>query len=73
MIGVCTSLIYDSCPTLQDPELHKMLGVIDPYDAVRQLMSVREIDTLGGKLMQWNGLLPDKADGQTAEDMAKNS
>ena len=51
-----------------------MLGVIDPYDAVRQLMSVREIDTLGGKLMQWNGLLPDKADGgQTAEDTAKNS
>ena len=74
MIGVCTSLIYDSCPTLQAPELHKMLGVIDPYDAVRQLMSVREIDVLGGKLMQWNGLMPGKPDGgQTAEDMAKNS
>ena len=74
MIGVCTSLIYDSCPTLQDPELHKTLGVIDPYDAVRQLMSVREIDRLGGELFQWNGLMPDKPDGgQTAEDMAKNS
>ena len=74
MIGVCTSLIYDSCPTLQDPELHKMLGVIDPYDAVRQLMSVREIDRLGGDLFQWNGLMPDKPDGgQTAEDTAKNS
>lgn len=74
MIGVCTSLIYDSCPTLQDPELHKTLGVVDPYDAVRQLMSVREIDRLGGDLFQWNGLMPDKPDGgQTAEDTAKNS
>ena len=74
MIGVCTSLIYDSCPTLQDPELHKTLGVVDPYDAVRQLMSVREIDRLGGELFQWNGLMPGKPDGgQTAEDTAKNS
>nr|WP_297275578.1 hypothetical protein [uncultured Agathobaculum sp.] len=74
MIGICTSLIYDSCPTLQDPELHKTLGVVDPYDAVRQLMSVREIDRLGGELIQWNGLMPGKPDGgQTAEDTAKNS
>lgn len=73
MIEACTSLIYDSCPALQDTELHKTLGITDPYDAVRCLMSVREIDTLGGQLMQWNGLLPDKADGQTAEDTAKNS
>ena len=74
MIGVCISLIYDSCPTLQDPELHKTLGITDPYDTVRRLMDVREIDVLGGKLMQWNGLMPGKPDGgQTAEDMAKNS
>lgn len=74
MIGVCTSLIYDSCPTLQDTELHKMLGIADPYDAVRQLMNVREIDRLGGELFQWNGLMPGKPDGgQTAEDTAKNS
>ena len=72
-IGVCTSLIYDSCPTLQDTELHKMLNVTDPYDAVRRLMDVPEIDTLGGQLLRWNGLLPDKADGQTEEDTAKNS
>ena len=73
MIEACTSLIYDSCPTLQDTELHKTLGITDPYDAVRCLMSVHEIDTLGGQLMQWNGLLPDKADGQSAEDTAKNA
>lgn len=73
MIEACTSLIYDSCPALQDTELHKTLGITDPYDAVRRLMDVCEIDVLGGKLMQWNGLLPDKADGQSAEDTAKNS
>ena len=73
MIEACTSLIYDSCPTLQDTELHKALGVSDPYDAVRRLMGVREIDTLGGQLMQWNGLLPDKADGAGTEDTAKNA
>ena len=73
MIGVCTSLIYDSCPALQDTELHKTLNVTDPYDAVRRLMDVPEIDTLGGQLLRWNGLLPDKADGQTEEDTAKNS
>ena len=73
MIEACTSLIYDSCPTLQDTELHKALGVTDPYDAVRRLMDVPEIDTLGGQLLRWNGLLPDKADGQTEEDTAKNS
>lgn len=73
MIEMCTSLIYDSCPALQDTELHKALGVTDPYDAVRSLMSVREIDVLGGDLMKWNGLMPDKADGQTAEDTAKNA
>lgn len=70
MIDVCVSLIYDSCPDLQDTELHKALGVIDPYDTVRHLMGVREIDRLGGQLLEWNGLL---ADDGAAEDAAKNS
>lgn len=74
MIDVCVSLIYDSCPDLQDVELHKALGVIDPYDAVRHLMSVREIDRLGGQLLEWNGLLADEgAKDKAAEDAAKNS
>ena len=74
MIGVCTSLIYDSCPTLQDPELHKALGVTDPYDAVRCLMDICDIDRRGGELLQWNGIVPKKEKGvKTAEDTAKNS
>lgn len=79
MIGVCTELIYDSCPTLQNTDLHKMLGIKDPYDAVRRLLSVREIDNLGGQLMRWNDLIgtPVKAADGTqstqAEETAKNS
>lgn len=74
MIGVCVSLIYDSCPTLQEPQLHKAMGVTDPYDAVRSLLEVREIDQLGGELFQWNGLTAGPPDsGQTAEDTAKNA
>ena len=73
MIAVCVSLIYDSCPALQDPELHRMLGIADPYDAVRRLMDVRELDQLGGKLFRWNGLLSDADGGPKAEELAKNS
>lgn len=74
MIGVCTSVIYDSCPALQDTELHKALGVTDPYDAVRCLMDICDIDRRGGELLQWNGIIPTKEKSKkTAEDMAKNS
>ncbi len=74
MIGVCTSVIYDSCPALQDTELHKALGVTDPYDAVRCLMDICDIDIRGGELLQWNGIIPKKEKGvKTAEDTAKNS
>ncbi len=74
MIGVCTSVIYDSCPALQDTELHKALGVTDPYDAVRCLMDICDIDIRGGELLQWNGIIPKKEKGKkSAEDTAKNS
>lgn len=74
MIGVCTSVIYDSCPALQDTELHKALGVTDPYDAVRCLMDICDIDIRGGELLQWNGIISKKEKGvKTAEDTAKNS
>lgn len=74
MIGVCTSVIYDSCPALQDTELHKALSVTDPYDAVRCLMDICDIDIRGGELLQWNGIIPKKEKGKkSAEDTAKNS
>lgn len=53
MIDICTSVIYECCPSLQDPELHRINGVTDPIDIVRKLLNVREIDILGGKLFDW--------------------
>lgn len=79
LIPLCAQLIYDCCDDLHDPELHKAIGVTDPYDTVPKLLDVREIDQLGGKLMQWLGLIgtPVKAADGTqstqAEETAKNS
>lgn len=57
LIDFCTCLIYECCPTLQEPELHKILNVVDPLDSVRKLLSAHEIDVLGGELMRWIGLI----------------
>lgn len=70
LLALSTSLIYDCCPALQDTELHAALGVTDPYDAVRRLLDVREIDVLGGELLRWIGLVPENT--ATPEDAAKN-
>lgn len=79
LIPLCAQLIYDCCDDLHDPELHKALGVVDPYDTAFRLMDIVEIDKLGGDLMRWMGLLakPVKAADGTqstqAEETAKNS
>ena len=79
LIPLCVQLIYDCCDDLHDPELHKALGVVDPYDTAFRLMDIVEIDKLGGDLMRWMGLLakPVKAADGTqstqAEETAKNS
>ena len=79
LIPLCAQLIYDCCDDLHDPELHKALGVVAPYDTAFRLMDIVEIDKLGGDLMRWMGLLakPVKAADGTqstqAEETAKNS
>ena len=79
LIPLCAQLIYDCCDDLHDPELHKALGVVDPYDTCFRLMDIAEIDKLGGDLMRWMGLIakPVKAADGTqstqAEETAKNS
>ncbi len=75
-VAVSVSLIYDCCRDLQDPALHEALGVTDPYDTVRRLMDIREIDKLGAALARWIGLLPDSGEEQSRaeqlEAAAKN-
>lgn len=79
LIPLCAQVIYDCCADLQDPELHKALGVADPYDVVFRLMDVAEIDVLGGQVLRWLGLIgtpvkaADGADSTQAEETAKNS
>ena len=79
LIPLCAQLIYDCCDDLHDPELHKALGVTDPYDTAPALLDVAEIDRLGGQLMQWLGLIgtPVQTDSGAAstqaEETAKNS
>ena len=60
LIDFCICLIYECCPTLQEPELHRILGVVDPLDTVRKLLNVHEIDVLAGDLMEWMGLASPK-------------
>lgn len=68
LLEVGVQAIYDCCPALQDPELHKALGVTDPYDAVWALMGVRDINVLSAKLFAWMGLIT----GDEDEDPVKN-
>ena len=79
LIPLCAQLIYDCCDDLHDPELHKAIGVTDPYDTVPKLLDVAEIDRLGGELMRWMGLIgtpvqaSDGTQSTQAEEAAKNS
>lgn len=66
-LALSDELIYDCCPDLQSTELHAALGVKDPSDVVPALLEIHERDVLGGKLLGWVGLMPDKA-----EETAKN-
>lgn len=66
-LRLSVSVIYDCCPTLQDAELRAALGVKDPYDVVWRLLEPRQIDVLGGKLLEWAGIV-----GGGAEEQVKN-
>ena len=65
--NICKQMIYDCCPSLQDDELVKTLGCVDPYDVVLKLLDIAEIDELGLKLLKWQGIMKDNASVDTAE------
>lgn len=46
-------LIYECCPKLQDPELHKALEVAEPWDIVKRIFSVPERSAIGDQLFEW--------------------
>ena len=67
VLSLATTMIYDCCPSLQEPELHAALGVVDPMDTDGKLLDMMEINALGNKLADWIGLNP-----AAAEDTVKN-
>ena len=54
--------LYAVCPQLWDKKLQEELGVAeDPMRIVDELFSTAEADVLGGKALQFLGLIPDPA------------
>lgn len=66
LLLVYREMIYDCCPTLQDPELCKALGLVDPLDVVDALFDPMELMTLSSQLVDWLGL------GGKGQDVLKN-
>lgn len=64
--------LYACCPQLQDRKLQEELGVAeDPMGIVDALFSVREQDVMGGKALQFMGILPsEKTEGD--EDVSES-
>lgn len=51
--------LYACCPQLQDRKLQEELGVAeDPMGVVDALFTVREQDVMGGRALQFIGVLP---------------
>lgn len=44
-------LMYHTCVALRNTELHKQIGVTDPYDAIRELFESNERVEIGSKIM----------------------
>lgn len=49
-------VLYLTCDTLQDPELHKELGVKDPFDTVAVFMDGNDILTVGDAVCNMNSM-----------------
>ena len=59
-INMEREFIYTSCKDLQNPELHKMLGIIDPIDVVREVFTLQETDDIAKELLKFNGIGTDE-------------
>lgn len=59
-------LLFQCCPMLQDSELHQEMEVVDPFDVVNKIFSIKEIMELGNQLA-------DSFDMKDKADKVKNS
>lgn len=61
--------LYTVCPQLQDRKLQEELGVAEnPMGILDALFSLPEQDALGGKALQFMGLLAERPQAAQAED-----
>ncbi|WP_294855618.1 hypothetical protein [uncultured Oscillibacter sp.] len=67
--------LYACCPQLQDRKLQEELGVAeDPMGVVDALFTVREQDVMGGRALQFIGVLPPgKTEGAEESDDVSES
>lgn len=52
MVQAFKTLIYHTCPMLQDPELHKELEIQDPDEVVSAIFDLSDIMEIGEDLME---------------------
>ena len=65
--------LYTVCPQLQDRNLQAELGVAeDPMRIIDALFSLPEQDALGGKALQFMGLLPERPQAPQTEEQAED-
>lgn len=68
--------IYDCCPALQDGKLHAALECqAEPIRVVDRLFNVAEIDAMGGDVLRFLHLIPEKskaAEENPGEETVKN-
>ena len=56
MIDEYAKILYLSCDTLQNPELHKELDVVDPFDTIKAFMDANDILRAGDEVCRMNSL-----------------
>lgn len=66
--------LYTVCPQLQDRKLQEELGVAeDPMGIIDALFSLPEQDALGGKALQFMGLLAERTPEKQTENQEETS
>ena len=56
MIDEYAKILYLSCDELQNPDLHKELDVVDPFDTIKAFMDANDILRVGDAVCNMNSL-----------------
>lgn len=75
MLELVAQALYHCCPQLQDGKLREAIGVRDPLDVVHALFGPAELNQMGGTLLSFLRLVPDRnadAADTPPENPAKN-